>query len=106
VVDGLVISYLEPGNGDRAILLHGGEYGVSAEIGWERNIAVLAAHFVGNSMGAIMVLTDTTSESPVLPARGMVIICGRGEIRRNRYMDALYGYDMATMRRHRRCAAS
>ena len=36
--------YLEAGHGDPVVLLHGGEFGVSAELGWERNIAALAAH--------------------------------------------------------------
>ncbi|MGH3557065.1 MAG: alpha/beta fold hydrolase [Mycobacterium sp.] len=137
VVDGLVTSYLEAGNGDPVILLHGGEFGASAEIGWERNIAALAArhrvlapdmlgfghsakvidfndgrgmrirhvarfcadlaidsaHFVANSMGAVMLLTDATSNSPVLPMRSMVAICGGGEIQRNHHMEALYDYD-------------
>src|SRR6201987_369815 len=137
VVDGLVTSYLEAGDGDPVILLHGGEFGVSAEIGWERTIPALAeryrvlapdmlgfgqsakvvdfndgrgmrirhiarfcdelrvdsAPFVGNSMGAINVLTDATSESPVLPMRSLVAICGGGEIQHNQYMEALYDYD-------------
>ncbi|EUA30467.1 hypothetical protein I553_4724 [Mycobacterium xenopi 4042] len=42
LVDGLVTSYLEAGRGDPVVLLHGGEFGASAEIGWERNIAALA----------------------------------------------------------------
>jgi pimeloyl-ACP methyl ester carboxylesterase len=145
VVDGLVTNYLEAGSGDPVILLHGGEFGVSAEIGWERNIAALGAHhrvlapdmlgfghsakvidfndgrgmrirhvarfcadlgidsaqFVGNSMGAIMLLTDATSDSPLLPMRSMVAICGGGEIQRNHHMEALYEYDatMPAMRR-------
>jgi pimeloyl-ACP methyl ester carboxylesterase len=45
LVDGLVTSYLEAGRGDPVVLLHGGEFGVSAELGWENNIAALAAHF-------------------------------------------------------------
>jgi 2-hydroxymuconate-semialdehyde hydrolase len=137
VVDGLVTSYLEAGNGDPVILLHGGEFGASAEIGWEHTIAALAAryrvlapdmlgfgesakvvdfndgrgmrirhvdrfcrelaidsaHFIGNSMGAIMLLTDATSDSPALPMRSMVVICGGGEIQRNHHMEALYEYD-------------
>ena len=44
LVDGLVTGYLEAGQGDPVVLLHGGEFGVSAEIGWEHNIAALAAH--------------------------------------------------------------
>ena len=44
LVDGLVTSYLEAGQGDPVVLLHGGEFGVSAELGWENNIAALAAH--------------------------------------------------------------
>ena len=137
MVDGLTTSYLEDGDGDPVILLHGGEFGVSAEIGWERTIPALAeryrvlapdmlgfgasakvidfndgrgmrirhiarfcdelkvdsAHFVGNSMGAINLLTDATSDSPVLPMRSLVAICGGGEIQRNQHMEALYGYD-------------
>jgi pimeloyl-ACP methyl ester carboxylesterase len=137
VVDGLVTGYLEAGNGDPVILLHGGEFGASAEIGWERTIPALAvryrvlapdmlgfgqsakvidfndgrgmrirhiarfcdelgidsAHFVGNSMGAINLLVDATSGSPVLPMRTLVAICGGGEIQRNQHMEALYDYD-------------
>jgi 2-hydroxymuconate-semialdehyde hydrolase len=137
MVDGLTTSYLEAGDGDPVILLHGGEFGVSAEIGWERTIPALveryrvlapdmlgfgqsakvidfndgrgmrirhiarfcnelgveSAHFVGNSMGAINLLTDATSDSPVLPMRSLVAICGGGEIQRNQYMEALYDYD-------------
>ena len=44
-VDGLVTSYLEAGQGDPVILLHGGEFGVSAELGWEQNIGALAEHY-------------------------------------------------------------
>lgn len=145
VVDGLITSYLEAGDGEPVILLHGGEFGVSAEIGWERTIPALAqryrvlapdmlgfgqsakvvdfndgrgmrirhiarfcdelgidsAHFVGNSMGAINLLTDATSDSPVLPMRSLVTICGGGEIQRNHHMEALYDYDatMPAMRR-------
>ena len=133
LVDGLATSYLEAGEGDPVVLLHGGEFGASAELGWERNIAALAArcrvlapdqlgfgqsakvidfvdgrgmrirhvarfcevlgidraHFVGNSMGAINLLTDATSETPLLPIRTLVIICGGGEIQQNRHFDAL-----------------
>jgi 2-hydroxymuconate-semialdehyde hydrolase len=137
LVDGLFTSYLEAGTGNPVVLLHGGEFGVSAEIGWEATIPALAdryrvvapdmlgfgqsakvidfndgrgmrirhiarfcdelginsAHFVGNSMGAINLLTDATSDSPVLSMRSLVAICGGGEIQRNQHMDALYDYD-------------
>jgi pimeloyl-ACP methyl ester carboxylesterase len=137
LVDGLVTGYLEAGQGDPVILLHGGEFGVNAEIAWENNIDALArghrilalemlgfgesakvidfndgrgmrirhiarfceaagvdsAHFVGNSMGAVNLFVDATSESPVLPARSLVMICGGGEIQRNEYSAALYDYD-------------
>jgi pimeloyl-ACP methyl ester carboxylesterase len=145
LVDGLVTSYLEAGEGDPVVLLHGGEFGGSAELGWERNIAALAAryrvlapdqlgfgqsakvidfvdgrgmrirhvarfcevlgvdsaHFVGNSMGAINLLTDATSDAPLLPVRSLVIICGGGEIQQNRHFDALQQYDatLPAMRR-------
>src|ERR1700753_148962 len=145
LVDGLVTSYLEAGEGDPVVLLHGGEFGASAELGWERNIAALAAqhrvlapdqlgfgqsakvidfvdgrgmrirhvarfcevlgidwaHFVGNSMGAINLLTDATSETPLLPIRSLVIICGGGEIQQNRHFEALQQYDatLPAMRR-------
>jgi pimeloyl-ACP methyl ester carboxylesterase len=137
LIDGLVTSYLEAGQGDPVVLLHGGEFGVTAELGWENNIEALAvhhrvlapdmlgfggsakvidftdgrgmrirhiarfceavgvgsAHFVGNSMGAVNLLVDATSQSPVLPVRSMVMICGGGEIQRNQYSAALYDYD-------------
>lgn len=137
LVDGLATSYLEAGEGDPVVLLHGGEFGASAELGWERNIAALAtryrvlapdqlgfgesakvldfvdgrgmrirhvarfcevlgvdsAHFAGNSMGAINLLVDATSETPVLPIRSLAIICGGGEIQQNQYFDALQQYD-------------
>ena len=137
LVDGLATGYLEAGQGDPVVLLHGGEFGVSADLGWERNIAALAAHyrvlaldmlgfgqsakvidfndgrgmrirhiarfcdavgvgsahFVGNSMGAVNLFVDATSESPVLPARSLTMICGGGEIQRNEHSAALYDYD-------------
>jgi pimeloyl-ACP methyl ester carboxylesterase len=137
VVDGLATHFLEAGEGDPVVLLHGGEFGVSAEIGWERVIPVLSqnyrvlapdmlgfgdsakvvdftdgrgmrirhiarfcallgvdsAHFVGNSMGAINLLVDLTSATPVLPVRSAVAICGGGEIQKNRHTAALYDYD-------------
>jgi 2-hydroxymuconate-semialdehyde hydrolase len=137
VVDGLVTGYLEAGVGEPVVLLHGGEFGASAELGWELTIAALAkrhrvlapdmlgygnsakvidfvdgrgmrirhiasfcaamgvdsAHFVGNSMGAINLLTDTTSPAPVLPVRTLTLICGGGEIQRNEHADALFDYD-------------
>lgn len=145
LVDGMVTGYLEAGQGDPVVLLHGGEFGAGAEIGWEHNIAALAtryrvlaldmlgfgesakvidfndgrgmrirhiarfcevvgvesAHFVGNSMGAVNLFVDATSEAPVLPARSLVTICGGGEIQRNEHSAALYDYDatFAGMRR-------
>lgn len=145
LVDGLVTSYLEAGEGDPVVLLHGGEFGASAELGWERNIAALAehyrvlapdqlgfgqsakvvdfvdgrgmrirhvarfcevlgiasAHFVGNSMGAVNLLTDATSDAPLLPVHTLVIICGGGEIQQNQHFHALQQYDatLPAMRR-------
>src|SRR5271163_3841172 len=145
MVDGLTTSYLEAGHGDPVILLHGGEFGVSAEIGWKATIPALAdryrvlapdmlgfgesakvidfvdgrgmrirhvarfcaelgvdsAHFVGNSMGAINLLTDATSDAPLLPVRTLVIICGGGQIQQNRHFEALQQYDatLPAMRR-------
>ena len=60
-----------------------------------------SAHFVGNSMGAINLFVDATSESPLLPARSLVMICGGGEIQRNEHSAALYDYDatLSGMRR-------
>ncbi|SPM34557.1 Lysophospholipase, alpha-beta hydrolase superfamily [Mycobacterium rhizamassiliense] len=137
LVDGLTTGYLEAGEGDPVVLLHGGEFGASAELGWERTISALAAHyrvlapdmlgygnsakvidfvdgrgmrirhvarfcdllgiasahFVGNSMGAINLLNDTTAEAPRLPVRGLTIICGGGEIQQNKHFEALQEYD-------------
>lgn len=144
-VDGLTTSYLEAGDGDPVVLLHGGEFGAGAELGWERNLDALSAryrvlapdqlgfgqsakvidfvdgrgmrirhvarfcellgvdsaHFVGNSMGAINLLTDATSETPLLPVRSLVIICGGGQIQQNRHFEALQNYDatLPAMRR-------
>jgi 2-hydroxymuconate-semialdehyde hydrolase len=145
LVDGLTTGYLEAGEGDPVVLLHGGEFGASAELGWERNISELAAHyrvlapdmlgygnsakvvdfvdgrgmrirhvarfcevlgidsahFAGNSMGAINLLNDATSEAPRLPVRSLMIICGGGEIQQNKYFEALQEYDasLPAMRR-------
>jgi pimeloyl-ACP methyl ester carboxylesterase len=145
VVDGLVTGYLEAGGGDPVVLLHGGEFGASADLGWERTIGALAehyrvlapdmlgygqsakvvdfvdgrglrirhvaafcaamgvdsAHFVGNSMGAINLLTDLVSDAPVLPVHTVALICGGGAIQRNEHADALYDYD-ATLEGMRR----
>jgi pimeloyl-ACP methyl ester carboxylesterase len=56
-------------------------------------MGVDSAHFVGNSMGAINLLTDLTSGAPVLPVRTLALICGGGAIQRNEHADALYEYD-------------
>ncbi|MEE3064906.1 MAG: alpha/beta hydrolase [Actinomycetota bacterium] len=144
-VDGLVTSYLEAGAGEAVVLLHGGEFGAGAELGWERNISALAtryrvlapdqlgfgqsakvidfvdgrgmrirhvarfcellgvdaAHFAGNSMGAVNLLTDATSQTPVLPMRSLAVICGGGEIQQNEHFAALQQYDatLPAMRR-------
>jgi pimeloyl-ACP methyl ester carboxylesterase len=42
VVDGLETAYLAAGSGAPLVLLHGGEFGSSAELGWERVIDRLA----------------------------------------------------------------
>ncbi|KUI26707.1 alpha/beta fold hydrolase [Mycobacterium sp. GA-2829] len=44
-VDGLTTGYLEAGQGDPVVLLHGGEFGASAELGWERVIDALAERY-------------------------------------------------------------
>ena len=147
-VEGLSTGYLEAGAGSQTgtvLLLHGGEFGVSAEIGWEQTIPALAEHyrvlapdmlgygrtakvcdfvdgrgmrirhiaafcaalgiesafFVGNSMGAVNLLVDTTSDAPILPIAAMATICGGGEIQAGEHMAALYDYDAtpAAMRR-------
>ena len=149
LVDGLLTSYLEAGQGDPVVLLHGGEFGADARLGWERTIGALAqryrvlapdmlgfggsakvvdftdgrgmrirhiarfcdvmgvdsAHFAGNSMGAINLLVDTTSDKPVLPIRSLAAICGGGEIQRNEHVSALYDYD-ATAEGMRRIVAA
>ncbi len=40
-VDGLPTSYLEAGDGDPVVLLHGGEFGANAEIAWEHRAPAL-----------------------------------------------------------------
>ncbi|MBI5341151.1 MAG: alpha/beta fold hydrolase [Mycolicibacterium rufum] len=149
LVDGLLTSYLEAGQGDPVVLLHGGEFGADACLAWEHTIGTLAqrhrvlapdmlgfggsakvvdftdgrgmrirhiarfcevlgvesAHFVGNSMGAVNLLVDMTSEAPVLPVRSLVALCGGGEIQRNEHVSALYDYD-ATLEGMRRIVAA
>lgn len=136
-VDGLRTHFLEAGTGEPLVLLHGGEFGASAEIGWAHIIPELArryrviapdmlgygdsakvvdftdgrgmrirhiarfcavlgiesAYFVGNSMGAVNLLADTTATNPRLPVRAMVTICGGGQIQANEHMRALYDFD-------------
>ena len=149
VVDGLATSYLEAGRGDPVVLLHGGEFGGGAEVGWERTIGALAeryrvlapdllgfgrtakvvdfvdgrgmrlrhlarfcallgiesARFVGNSMGAVMLLADATSDRPRLPVSRMAVICGGARIRSGPHADALFEYD-ATVEGMRRIVAA
>ncbi|BBY62250.1 alpha/beta fold hydrolase [Mycolicibacterium helvum] len=45
VVNGLATHFLEAGEGEPVVLLHGGEFGVSAEISWERVIPVLSQRY-------------------------------------------------------------
>ena len=44
-IDSISSHYLEGGDGYPVVLLHSGEYGASAELSWEHNIAALADHF-------------------------------------------------------------
>jgi pimeloyl-ACP methyl ester carboxylesterase len=44
-INGLATSYLEAGSGDPVVLLHGGEFGGGAELGWEHAIAAPAGHY-------------------------------------------------------------
>lgn len=45
LVDGLLTSYLEAGQGDPVVLLHGGEFGADARICWEHTIGALAQNY-------------------------------------------------------------
>ena len=56
-------------------------------------LGIERADFVGNSMGAVMLLVDAASGNPVLPVDRIVAICGGGEILANEYSQALYEYD-------------
>ena len=141
-VDGLATGYLEAGQGDPVVLLHGGEFGVSAELGWENNIAALAAHFrvlaldmlgfgesakvadfndgrgmrirhiarfcqavgvesahfVGNSMGAVNMFVDATSESIVQ----LVELVGHEAVKRVK----LQAYVLCSLSAAPRCSAA
>ena len=44
-IDGLETQYFEAGAGEPLVLLHGGEFGACAELGWENNIEELSEHF-------------------------------------------------------------
>jgi pimeloyl-ACP methyl ester carboxylesterase len=144
LVDGLRTSWWEAGEGEPLVLLHGGEFGASAELGWEgvidelarerrviapdvlgfgesakvvdfadgrgirirhivalcRALGITGADFVGNSMGAVMLLVDA-SRHRLLPIRRLVAICGGGEILVNEHSAALSEYD-ATIEAMRR----
>ncbi len=72
-VDGLVTSYLEAGEGDPVVLLHGGEFGASAELGWERNIAALAARY------RVLAPDQLTSAGPPRSSTSSTVAaCGSG----------------------------
>ncbi|MFE7747141.1 alpha/beta fold hydrolase [Nocardia sp. NPDC057455] len=45
VVDGSATAYLEAGAGEPVVLLHGGEFGAGAELGWEHTIDALAHRY-------------------------------------------------------------
>ncbi|WP_238010598.1 alpha/beta fold hydrolase [Dactylosporangium sp. AC04546] len=45
VVDGLTTGFLEAGDGEPVVLLHGGEFGADAEVAWEHTIAALATRY-------------------------------------------------------------
>jgi pimeloyl-ACP methyl ester carboxylesterase len=56
-------------------------------------LGIEQADFVGNSMGAVNLIVDQTSDLPLLPVKRMVLISGGGEILKNRHSDALFAYD-------------
>ncbi len=56
-------------------------------------LGIESAGFVGNSMGGVNLLVDTTSDQPLFPVHSMIVICGGGEILRNPYSNALFEYD-------------
>jgi pimeloyl-ACP methyl ester carboxylesterase len=64
-------------------------------------VDVQRAHFVGNSMGATLLLRDAASPSPRLPASSIVAISGGGYVPDNEARQALLGYDgtLESMRR-------
>jgi len=45
VADGIRTTFWEAGDGEPLLLLHGGEFGSSAELGWERVFSTLAEHY-------------------------------------------------------------
>lgn len=45
VVDGLTTGYLDAGEGEPVVLLHGGEFGANAELAWASTIAALASSY-------------------------------------------------------------
>ncbi|MFE6921874.1 alpha/beta fold hydrolase [Nocardia sp. NPDC057663] len=44
VVDGHDTAYLDAGSGEPVVLLHGGEFGADAALGWEHTVDTLARH--------------------------------------------------------------
>ncbi len=104
VIDGLATHYLEAGHGDPVILLHGGEFGVSAEIGWEATIPALAERYrvlAPDMLGfgrSAKVIDFNDGRSDADPAHRPVLRrarCRLGALRRQ-----LDGCDQPARRRH------
>jgi pimeloyl-ACP methyl ester carboxylesterase len=71
----------------------GGERRMRHMVRFLATIGVGAAHFVGNSMGATVLLRDAASTEPQFPALSIVAISGGGNIPDNEARRALLGYD-------------
>jgi pimeloyl-ACP methyl ester carboxylesterase len=56
-------------------------------------VGVQEADFVGASMGALNLLRDGMSPTPLLPARTMTVISGGGAVPQNQHRQALTDYD-------------
>jgi len=79
VVDGLHTGFWEGGRGEPLVLLHGGEFGSSAELGWENVFAALAERY-----------HIIAPDHPGYGGSAKVMVFGEGRAWRLRHLSAFF----------------